>query len=430
MASIYPSGPVSNAQMANGTILRSAQPQMSGTAALLLPVDIKEVISDQISGNEANKLPDGKPYKGDDNNPILMASRSGVKVDIAARVAFPSTFAGKILLGVRKVGGSTVVKSGTAAVAPDKTLLEFDAEEFHASSGSDLSNVYEVVAGYDSNGNGSLEQSEVSVVFLKTPGVDSSAPHDKFRAVTKQFFDNSATTLENDSNYFGTGIAGSLLNAFITGSTPPGATTSTFTLTSTYPGLSHPLGAVWSSSNDAAANLYTFADGSNVSNSVENSNFVHQTLDETLEKQKAEIATYFVQHPSESQHDFPFDYTGSKDFNTTDPGILFSDLGKAFGKVTISGQMTATCSPIDTTDRHKFWVIKIVCSGNFEDLYDYNYYGGANYSAPALQAACVEAGYATLSTPSRPSGRVFKDRVEFQNTVNSWSKIYDASGGQ
>ena len=395
---------------------------------MLVPMEIKEVISDQISGSDANKLPSGKPYVGDSNNPILMASRTDVKTNVAVIMDVPSAFAPKILVGVRKTNASIVTKSVPAVMAPEKTLIEFDAEDFHASGSSDLSNLYEVVAGYDGNGNGTLEKSEVSVVFNATPGVDSSPPHDKFRAVTKQFFDDSAILVERDSIIPGTGIAGYLLNSFITGSTPPGATVSTFTLTSRYPGLSHPLGAVWSAINEASATLNTFADGTDVSNKIENSNFVHEVLDETLEKQKAEITTFFVLHPTDAYHDFTFDYTGSKDFNSTDPGVLFSELGKAFGKVTISGQITARCAPIGLIDQHSFWVMAISYNGNFDDLYDFNYYGGANYYGPALQAACVEAGYATLSNESRPSGRVFKNRAEFQNTITNWGKIYNASG--
>lgn len=41
------------------------------TSPSLLPVEVEEVISDQIAGNECNKLPTAF-YKGETNNPMLM----------------------------------------------------------------------------------------------------------------------------------------------------------------------------------------------------------------------------------------------------------------------------------------------------------------------------------------------------------------------
>lgn len=398
-------------------------------ALLLLPVDITEVISDQITGNEANKLPTGKPYVGDDNNPMLMASRDGVKSHIAVKVSVPDSFASKFLVGVKKINSSTVTKAVPSVPAPQKTLIEFDAEEFYPADAQDQTNLYEVVAGYDSNGNGTLEAAEISLTFDKTPNVDSSPPHDKFRAVTKQFFVDSCNMVENASNVPGTGIAGELLNSFITGNAVPGATVSTFTLRSNEPGLTHPLGAVWSSANTAIAPQNTFQEGTDTSDKVEQSEFVSKLLDAKIESQKAEISTYFVLHPNETYHDFTFSYSGSDDFNTTDPGVLFSELGKAFGKVTISGEITARCQIVGTADLHTFNVIQMGYSGSFEDVYDFTYYGGASYYGPAMQAACAQTGYATLAAASRPSGRVFKNRVEFQSNANPLgSKIYDGAG--
>ncbi|MEI8294824.1 MAG: hypothetical protein WCG66_12750, partial [bacterium] len=55
----------------------------------LLPVDIKEVASDQINDNECNKLPTAK-YAGEPNNPMLMATRSGVRAHLAIKVDSPT----------------------------------------------------------------------------------------------------------------------------------------------------------------------------------------------------------------------------------------------------------------------------------------------------------------------------------------------------
>ena len=55
----------------------------------LLPIDIKEVASDQINDNECNKLPTAK-YAGEPNNPMLMATRSGVRAHLAIKVDSPT----------------------------------------------------------------------------------------------------------------------------------------------------------------------------------------------------------------------------------------------------------------------------------------------------------------------------------------------------
>ena len=81
------------------------QAQVEGHGFMLVPMEIKKVISDQISGNDANKLPTGKAYVGDDNNPMLMASRTGVKTNVAVIIDIPSAFAPKMLVGVRKTRG-------------------------------------------------------------------------------------------------------------------------------------------------------------------------------------------------------------------------------------------------------------------------------------------------------------------------------------
>ena len=317
-------------------------------ALLLVPVDITKLISDQISGNEANELPDGLPYKGDSNNPILMATRSGTTANIAVQITAPSLTSPKLLVGVRKVqsdNNGAILGATSAQLAPAKTLIQFTAESFHASDSKDTSNLYEVVAGYDSNGDGILSNSEAAVVFAATDGT-TTPPHDKFRVVTKDYYDSSESTLENFTNVGG--FAGNFLDSFLTGSAIPGAVASTFTLTSTYPGLSHPLGAVWSTpGNSASAILNTFGATTTESTATANSNAIHQIIDSTINSQKAEIVTYFVLNPTVASHDFTYSIpssAGSVDFIKTEGGT--SPLGLAFGKVTLTGSFTVTASPV------------------------------------------------------------------------------------
>jgi len=101
----------------------------------------------------------------------------------------------------------------------------------------------------------------------------------------------------------------------------------------------------------------------------------------------------------------------------TDPGLVFNVLGAAFGKVTIHGTFTVTCTKISAT---QFTADSVSYQGYFEDLYDFNFRAN-NYS---ISGSGVQAGYATLATTARPSGRVFKDRVEFENTGKTLGTTY------
>jgi len=100
------------------------------TLLLLVPFDIEEVISDQISGNEANKLPTAF-YKGATNNPMLMATRTGVEAHLAIKMKVPEWCASKVLVGVRKVGTTNILGSTTSVALPGKTFVSFDAIAGH-----------------------------------------------------------------------------------------------------------------------------------------------------------------------------------------------------------------------------------------------------------------------------------------------------------
>lgn len=404
-------------------------------AVMLVPLKIKEVISDQIRGNEANKLPTGKAYHGDANNPMLMAATEGNTANIAVKIVAPDLMLSKILVAVRKVqadGNGQILGSTSALQAPGKTLVQFNAEPFHASNAGDTSNLYEVVAGYDTNGDGVLAKNEIGAVFSATDG-NSDPPHDKFRVVTKDFYDRCETTLEGVSNYLPTGYAENFLNSFLTGSAIPGAVAVDHNLTSSAENLSHPLGAVWSTpANSATVVLNNFGVDTAVSVSAAQSNAVSNIIDATLMYQKAEIVTYFVLHPGEADHDFTFDClptATSVNLVNTEGGT--SPLGLTFGKVTLHGSFLARCSRVGIiTEEHKVLVQNVTVTGGFDDLYDFSYYGaplsllGITFQFP-LNAASVQAGYATLAT-SVPAGRVYQVHVDFHAPL-SWNKFYTAT---
>jgi hypothetical protein len=403
-------------------------------AVILVPLLLTDVISDQISGNTANKLPTGRPFAGDPNNPMLMAATTGTTAHLAVKITTPESIRSQILVAVRKVqsdGNGVIVGSTPAQQGPAKTLLQFDVAGFTANDGQDVSNLYEVVAGYDANSDGQLSKSEIATIFGATDG-NTTPPHDKFRVVTQDYYDRSVTVLANLAFLY-PGWGGYFLNSFLTGSAIPGAAAVDTTITSTSRGLTHPLGAIWATpTNDATAVLNYFGEATGVSTDAANSNGVNRIVEASLNYQKAEIVTYFVMHPTETSHDFTFEFLPSEssiDFIQTDGGV--SSLGVTFGAVTLSGTVTATCSPVGSiTLDHRILVTSVNVSGNFSDIYDFSYYGGFDIvGIPVLLplwGASVEAGYATLAT-SAPAGRVYQNQVDFQATL-TWGKTYTADG--
>ena len=137
--------------------------------------------------------------------------------------------------------------------------------------------LYEAVCGYDANNNGTLEHSEVLTVFEKTPRKDSLGTDatqnlellDKFIIVDQgQFTVSKNTVIGYDLP--GTDYAGDLVAAFARGSKTiaDAIRTDQIAITSTQPGLSHPLGEKWSALNAAVTYRFTFPDGSPAANDI------------------------------------------------------------------------------------------------------------------------------------------------------------------
>lgn len=127
---------------------------------ILMPFDIAEVISDQIAGNQANKLPTAH-FGGQPNNPMVMASRAGMDTRLMVKMDIPSTYASTIRVGVRVKGSTAILDFAPCVASPAKTPLAFTALPG--------SQIYETVAGYDVNSDDILDPAEVTTLFQKTP---------------------------------------------------------------------------------------------------------------------------------------------------------------------------------------------------------------------------------------------------------------------
>lgn len=389
----------------------------------LIPLDIEKVASDQIAANGANSLPSpffgGNPSKkenGYPNNPLLMATRTGQQA--ALKVTVPVANPG-IYVGARKTGTTSVL--GSASCSTSTVDLSFNVPV----KSHDL---YEVVAGYDSNSNSTLDNSEVQVVFEKTPRKDKEGYAstanlhliDKLIIVDEAQFSDARNTV---IGYHGPGTeyAGDLVEAFARGSsTIPNATTSfQIPIASDQPGLSHPVGGRWNSSNQDTTYLFTFGDGSPASDDFEASEALKQIVHKVIGANKAALISAYTGSP-EWPISAAFAFNEEPDLLITeDDPIGINELGNAFGKVPISGHIRISYKKINATTIE---VGSVEVIGSFGDIYDFAYGGGER----ARNASMVQAGHATLPSSAEPNaGKVFFTRLEFNTGFSTrWNGNY------
>lgn len=383
----------------------------------LVPIDIDEVIADQIPGSFDNKLP--SPYfKGYANNPMLMATTSLQQADLRVRVSHADP---QIYVGARKRGTTAIL--GSAQAASEIIDFTFSVPEFSNFE-------YEIVAGYDTNASSVLDAGEVRVVFEKTPRADKdgNAATASLHLIDKiAIADSSQVNLERGlllaaANVPGTDFAGDLLEAFITGSTTvsDASLSPPVTIAWNEPGLSHPVGARWDLNGEDLTYRFTFVDGSLASDHVEDSNAMAQIVGEAITLNKTALLNA---HPGGDDYVTSsfINFTNEPDFNQTDPSDLpeeFSELGLAFGKVTITGTVRVSYKKTGS-----FLIVGgVEVIGSFDDLYDFAWGAGSI----ARQASFIQAGHATLAPPITPdSGKVFFTRVQFNTGfANTWNGTY------
>ena len=403
----------------------------------LLPVEVKQVISDQIAGNEANKLPTAF-YGKQPNNPMLMATRTGKDARLQIVVDVPDECAADIRVGVRVVDNRTVIL-GSAASLPGgaKTPLAFTAV--------DGKKLYEVVVGYDKNHDRILTDDEVLDTFEKTPRTDPGggaytgsdttfAYLDKILIVTRNDFDAARQETEDygDNTFFTTlrPEGAKLLKLFGAGGTLiAGANPNTWgqildaNVIPSPQGLSHPLGAVWNTSNQATTLKITYPTTSDLAIAVVDANGFNHLVSRIIFANKAALAA-----------------TATGTFKTSAP-IPFSDNKVAFGDTDNQEDVhlaLGKCNAVGnlivkyrSAPGGKIEVSKINCYGTISDLYDWAF--GTKLTFPVLgnqidltkDAARTQAGYATLSpaTAWPRAGRVFFTEVKFGSGWINWNNI-------
>ncbi len=384
-----------------------------------LTIDIQQVISDQIAGNECNRLPTAF-FAGELNNPMVMGTRSGNDARLGVRLSFQNFLGANAFVGVRKTNSSTVLGFTRATNNLVKTLISFPAE-----NGSKF---YEVVAGYDVNQNGALDSNEVTTIFRKTPATDSTGRvataslHllDKIVVVTQADFDSAKSKLTT-LNVFGTDYAGDLISAFAKGKTNVATATTTMgvPISTSTPGLALKVGAKWDSSCSDITYRFTFADGTEASDDFEDSKALKGIVAKAIKDNLAALLLAGSPSVSESA---PLTFSISIDFNVTDKDpVGYNELGYAFGKVTVTGELRVR---YHKPTSNSIFVSETTVSGAFDDLYDYAYGGVAGLIVDPRDGARVQAGHATLSSAAEPGGKVFFTRLEYSTGWRPHSQTY------
>jgi hypothetical protein len=336
----------------------------------IIHMDLNAAYSDQISGRECNALPG--------QNPMYMGARADNRgyLQIDAMI-LPQQIYNLGLVGVRH---GTDVLAGVPIQAIRTPI------DFAPAGGREL---YEVVAGYDLNTDGTLQNLEVSEVLT-----------DQLMLLTQGDYNWSRGVLNTGA--FFPGIGGDLLDAFIGDTVPLGANSTSASITAA--ALTHPLGAEWTASCDAQTRHYTYAEGSTVSDAVETTGAVEGGLRTNLDQHQTEVRDYFVQNPTVNEHTFgPWIWaTNNVEFGE----IAHPSLHFAFGHVSIAGTVSVTVRRSDLE------VTSIQYAGSFDDIYDFAYNG----AYPSIHGTTVQAGFPTLGI----GGRVFWTRVEFERQTSNF----------
>ena len=372
--------------------------------ARVVVVDMQRLISDQIAGSECNLLPT-TVFDNAANNPMLMATRSGNTAFMVMETATTSSIGADLRLGVREINSATIL--GSTPMTGMRTSLGFSAV--------DGNRRYEAVCGVDWNRDGILGSNEASVVFRKTPPVNSSGTfvsdpagiRDSFDVVTIGDFNKHKSTMINEFASLPFIYAADLVGAFAAGSSsvPDAVTTGGIPLSSSNPSLTHPVGAKWDMNCNATMNRFTFVDGTPASDDVERSNGIREMVDTVITKNRALLVS---NGSSSLGYSPPIAFTELVDFGQTDRDFRIpSAVFLAFGRVNIAGTIRIFYRMAGSTVEVSGYEL----NASFEDLYDFNYGNGGRSAV----AASVQAGHASHSTVAEPSGRVFITSVELDS---------------
>jgi hypothetical protein len=375
-----------------------------------MPVEITKLWSDQLPGvTDANYLPN-KTGQGD-RAYLLMGSCQSNNFDLKGHlkakvnVGGPPELRNKILWRLAGKSGANYVPengSSTYNANGDEVTIVLDNPRGDENS-------YYLVAGYDQDGNGQLSSTEANIIpkykwTRKVNGQLRTDYHDyEVKIVSRSTYDQNRQSLASIAtawNYTGFPQASRLMTAFLTESTPAGATAQPTTIRRDHPGLTHAVGALFQPPGNPGTSINAvFAPGSDMTLAVLESNRLYYWLTAKFQAKRDEVDQRF--RGSENiveTFNWHFD-GGDFDFYSS----ADADLGLALGKTKISAVDVEV-----EVHRFLYTVESVKVTGTVTDLYDFDYDDGGN----VRRAARVQAGYNTIQV----GGRVYTSEVRMQNS--------------
>jgi len=354
----------------------------------LLPVEIEKVWSDQFPNRENVNFFTKTATSTGERPYILMGERADgtayvrVKMNPAINV---DGIRNKVLVALADssveprspVGQSTVIDSNNEVSV---TLDNPSADE------------YVVVAGYDSNGDGTLQGSEIVV-----------ETENFIRIVTNLSYEAEKLILEGLS--VAPGAGGDFLDAFLDDASIQGASLVQIeSLPTNAPSLAHNVGLLFGTDSKGDMRKHTFNDGTDVETDVANSDGMQRIIEvNMLPPLVLEVNNHFDANPDDVEEVFNSSFNDILAYQLTEDPTLFP----AFGRVNLSINIAVT---VRGSDRK---VTQVVLSGVQEDLYDYDYEINEG-------AARVQSGYNTLGD----AGRIFRSIVNINEAITSIDYTY------
>ncbi|MEZ5434924.1 MAG: hypothetical protein R3F31_27925 [Verrucomicrobiales bacterium] len=407
----------------------------------LLPVDLKEAWSDQITDVEANGMPDAT---GNNNRSyIIMGARQDGKGHAKLKLgsAIAADMRSKILWRLAPANTPTSPSSGNSTYDADGTTVRVTIDAGSIANADDKD--YVVVVGYDQNGDGNLASGEL----LPTPkcmhdppggGANPQSLPFKFTVVSQARY----TSSKQNNDQLAASVAGQfpsaseLFFAFGAGTQPPQAMGYfDVKISRTETGLTHPIGIKFTPRANPGDGKRWLYNETNVicQDFVRAQRFKTAIKDNVLNNRHEEIAQYFADNPGEETGTFSWTWeelTGAighdckaiigilNPFEPA-PNMQDVDMWLALGKVKINGTVTIEVHWINQR------VTDVWFSGTVDDIYDFDY-DDKGVSVPFLgdvspaRAAEVQAGFDTLG----PGGGVFLHRLNY-NTATEVPLTFD-----
>lgn len=308
-----------------------------------------------------------------------------------------------------KKGASYVPENGSSTynTSGDEVAIVLDNPRV------DDENGYSLVAGYDEDGNGQLSSAEVRVVPKykwkhRAGGQPITEDHDyEVKIVARSTYEGglqSLTNLASEWDNFNLRQGCRTLRAFLTQSTPIGATARQTDIARDEYGLTHATGVLFKAPGNPGTSITAvFSTNSEMAEAVVESNLLYNKLEALLRSKKLEIQQRFNGSDNVIES-FEWQITGGE-FNF-EALSSDADLFLALGKTKISN------INVEVQVHRAMTIESCNVTATVTDLYDFDYDGKPQTLDYIRNAARIQAGYNTLGT----GGRVYKSEVQMLNS--------------